>query len=1154
MGRVVVTPLRIAVRGLRHYAGSAAATASGVAVAACVVAGSLIAGESVTATLRQSALSRIGKADFAVVGSRPFRMRTARAMSTAPGVVASAPILIRSASVQNADTGAVAARAQLIGAGAAFFGLVPQPGTKRLDLRGREAAISRALASDLGLKVGDAIVVRPTVSGQTPTTSIFARRSLSDATRALRLEVTRILPQDGPGGFGLGFESGARRNVIADAEWLAERLELDGEVDAQLLSVLPGTEPAGLVQALRRSASPQDLGLSVEADRQDPGSGRTAVIVRSADVTLTREQADALAGLGTYGSVRSDFGSMMLATTIGDRNRSAHYAVVAHSPDVAVGDGSIVLNAWLAEDLGARIGRRIAVEWLRPMPDGSYPSRNMELTVSGIVPIEVAVRQRWLTPSFEGITDAERMSDWDPPFPVDLSRITSRDEQYWDQYRAAPKAFVSRGVIRRMWGVGDDSEGADRTADEWVTAVRFLSADAASPNRLPSASGASAPNADEPGREDRGSAEAGSDLADRVRDLMRTDERLWSHGPSVRSVRSEALAASQGSSDFRGLMLGMSMFIVASGISLSAMLLRMSAERRASQIGLLLAVGFRQSSAAAFTALEGGLAALGGAVVGGALGAPFAALLVRALNSWWSGAVAGEPIGLHIGWAGPAVGALSAFALGTIASWMAARRMARSEALLLMAGWRAVSAPRRARGSGRAAALASVVMLSIAAVLLVSRGGGVASESVAALIGGALILTSGLTILGAKLADPRLIGSRPDALSIRRIAHRNAALRRGQSVLVAGVIAGASFLMVVVAANVRSGTSVNVRDRRSGAGGFDLIARTSAPLAIGFDTPQGRANLGFDEADEGVMRDIEVVPFLVSPGVDASCLNLARPTAPRVLGVPRAMVERGGFSVRTAQRLANPWSLLEAPIRRGEVAAFGDAESVRWILQSRLGGKLARDTSAGRFTLRFDGLVPFSIFAGEVLVSESSFRAMFPGIDAPAYFLIRTGEGKANAVADALRRNLGEAGMEVRLTREVLDELMGVQNTYLAAFLVLGGLGLALGVLGIGAVLLRSAHERRSELGILAAMGITRARLASLMLAESAALLVYGAMLGVAAGLAAAAPRIASGDTSVNWAAPIVAVAAILTSGLLSCLIAAWRGTAGTVVRAIRSE
>ena len=59
---------------------------------------------------------------------------------------------------------------------------------------------------------------------------------------------------------------------------------------------------------------------------------------------------------------------------------------------------------------------------------------------------------RTLTPQYPGLTDAPRMGDWDPPFPVDLKRVRPKDEAYWEQYRAAPKAFVDRTPLRALGG------------------------------------------------------------------------------------------------------------------------------------------------------------------------------------------------------------------------------------------------------------------------------------------------------------------------------------------------------------------------------------------------------------------------------------------------------------------------------------------------------------------------------------------------------------------------------------------------------------------------------------------------------------------------------------------------------------------------------
>ena len=126
----------------------------------------------------------------------------------------------------------------------------------------------------------------------------------------------------------------------------------------------------------------------------------------------------------------------------------------------------MVLNAWAAQDLGAQVGERFTITWRTSTPDG-YEEHSAEVTLRAVVPMEGLGADPGLVPDFRGITDAIHIGDWDPPFPIDLSRITDRDEEYWDRYRAAPKAFVGAGLLRRAWqgdvGAAPDHRGAYRT-------------------------------------------------------------------------------------------------------------------------------------------------------------------------------------------------------------------------------------------------------------------------------------------------------------------------------------------------------------------------------------------------------------------------------------------------------------------------------------------------------------------------------------------------------------------------------------------------------------------------------------------------------------------------------------------------------------------
>jgi hypothetical protein len=59
---------------------------------------------------------------------------------------------------------------------------------------------------------------------------------------------------------------------------------------------------------------------------------------------------------------------------------------------------------------------------------------------------------RRLAPDFPGITDSDSVSDWNPPFPIDLKQVRPADEEYWRRFRTAPKAFVPLAIGQRLWG------------------------------------------------------------------------------------------------------------------------------------------------------------------------------------------------------------------------------------------------------------------------------------------------------------------------------------------------------------------------------------------------------------------------------------------------------------------------------------------------------------------------------------------------------------------------------------------------------------------------------------------------------------------------------------------------------------------------------
>ena len=237
-----------------------------------------------------------------------------------------------------------------------------------------------------------------------------------------------------------------------------------------------------------------------------------------------------------------------------------------------------------------------------------------------------------------------------------------------------------------------------------------------------------------------------------------------------------------------------------------------------------------------------------------------------------------------------------------------------------------------------------------------------------------------------------------------RLALRNAARYPGRSTLTVGLVAAASFLIVAVSA-FRLDPSHQTPSLYSGNGGFTLMAESDQPIYQDLGTPAGRADLGFSDADSRTLSAAKVVSFRVRPGDDASCLNLYQPRQPRILGVPRPFIDRGGFvfsdhapgnKATAATTAANPWLLLQQdlaadPSGTPAVPIIVDDATANYSLHVPLGGQLEIVDGSGRTVkLQIVGLLQNSIFQGDVLMDEQAFQRLFPQQSGYRLFLLET--------------------------------------------------------------------------------------------------------------------------------------------------------------------
>jgi hypothetical protein len=471
--------------------------------------------------------------------------------------------------------------------------------------------------------------------------------------------------------------------------------------------------------------------------------------------------------------------------------------------------------------------------------------------------------------------------------------------------------------------------------------------------------------------------------------------------------------------------------------------------------------------------------------------------------------------------------------------WLRVGRLKRVPPPRLLAGSLVADTPARQARLSRVVAVGCLVL----ALVLVAYAAfsGALDDPGLAFGSGALLLTSGIAFFAWWC---RGRSRRGRALSLRAgilaLAARNSSWNPGRSVLSVALVACASFVIVVVAAN-RQEFGEELRSRESPSGGFALVAESQVPIYQSLNRRDDLLALGFDDEQIDRLGEAHSVAFRVLPGEEASCLNLYRPETPRVLGVPHEVVERGGFVFQQALDLpdgaAGPWDLLEQPLEDGAIPAIGDYASTQWILHLPLGGEIEMTDELGRkIRLRLVATLKGTVFQSELLISERAFLEHFPGRGGYGYFLIDAPADAEHEIAGTLESGLAPFGFDATTVREKLERYKVVEHTYLATFQMVGGLGLLLGTVGLGVILLRNVLERRGELATLRAFGFRRSTLAKMILAENAFLLLTGMLVGTLAALLALAPRLASID--VPWGSLAVTLGVVWAVGMLSSLAA----------------
>lgn len=1052
-------------------------------ISTAVLTGALVVGDSVKYSLTRLVDQRLGKVEYAMMaGDRFVRSDLADEIGHDLHVAASAVLMMEGMAI-NTESQSRISSVQMLGVNDDFWKLangIPPA------LTSPGIVVSQNVADALSVKPGDELLLKVRSAEIIPLNAPFSEEETG--TIALRLPISAIAGDNQLGRFSLRNNQLAPYNIFVPKKLLSDKMDLSGLSNLILVADKEGLTQDALNQSLSKNRKLKDAGLSLSylADS-------SALQLLSDRVFIDKSISDRLEN---WPIEPQKILTYFVNSFRFHGNETPYSFVTAASEnffDKSPGDNQIIINSWLAKDLGISVGDSLQMSYFAIGPMRKLVEKSVWLRVSEVVPVESASLNRSLMPAFPGLTEAGNCRDWEAGIPIDLSKIRDQDEQYWTDYRGTPKAYISLKKGLQLW---ENPFGN-------YTAIRFP-ADTLSFSELESRL---------------------------LRSIKPSDINL-----SFVGVRERGKQAASNGVDFGQLFLSLSFFVIVAALLLLVLVYSLNVESRHRETGIVHALGFNKSQLIRLRMMEALPALLLSALLGGILGVQYNKVMLWGLNSVWNDAVHADMLKMVIRPQTILVGILTGMVIATISIYVVTVRsfrknivaVIRSQSVSVRFGMTLINKLLVVFGWGGTVALV-IYSLSNA---LVQNASLVLAAGFLFLMGSASFVSILLNPAKGKTSfEKNLFGS-------GELIWKNVGRNKNRSMAVVWLLALGTFTIIVTGANRKTFVNTN-NQRTSGTGGFSLWVETSVPILHDLNTREGRSTYGLD--GEEVMKNTSFVQFYNLPGDDASCLNLNQVQLPQILGVnPHIFDSLGAFSFSNLlDDASSPWLQLTKNRASEIIPAIADQTVIQWGLMKSIGDTLNYLNERGD-TIRLllvGGLNP-SVFQGNILISDNCFLANFPSSGGSKMMLVEVPPSQEKQMEQLLKSRWVDYGVEMMPAPERLAAFYSVTNTYLNIFMILGGLGVILGTVGMGIVLMRNMLDRKHELAVMKALGFSRTQLFQLIIMENMWLLLVGMAIGIISALIGILPSLFSPAFQVPGYFLIVLVCIVFFSGILWIMLA----------------
>lgn len=416
---------------------------------------------------------------------------------------------------------------------------------------------------------------------------------------------------------------------------------------------------------------------------------------------------------------------------------------------------------------------------------------------------------------------------------------------------------------------------------------------------------------------------------------------------------------------------------------------------------------------------------------------------------------------------------------------------------------------------------------------------------------GVLGVFSGILVLGPAIARPVALFIGLPVAKLRGasgvMARQNAARNpKRTSRTAAPVLLGVALVtaFTALAASIRS----EIRDTFGNA--------FSGDIALTVDS-QGFGGIPLTITDQ--IAELDGVAQ--ATGVGFTSVRLIDPNEPA--STTQASAAQRGVFVQTINP-ATIGGLFDLGVTQGDLGSLGAdgifvdaerAESKGWDIGTRL--KIIR-VDGVEVNAEVRGFVSGDTSFANYVASRDMFAdAPSPIFDAFVYIKVAPG-AVFDDVRDRVAAISSDAGIGTLQTKdEFIDDQAAQINQVLALIYGLLGLSIIIAIVGIVITLLLSVFERRREIGLLRAVGMTKSQVRTTVRWESVITSLLGAVsgvvLGIVMGIVVVAALSDEGDITfrlpVNETLWIVVISFIL--GVVAAVYPAWRATKVNVVEAI---